>query len=203
MKIAALSVRLLAAATLLCTAAAQAQDAPPVRIRGQIVAMDATSLTVHRRAGDDVRIAIAPDQAVGAVKALKLSDIAKGSYVGTATETTPDGKLVAVEVLVFPEAARGSGEGHYAWDLMPGAMMTNANVDTVASGVNGRMLTLSYKGGTKDVLVPENVPVVTPTSASRADLMVGKRVFIIASGSSSSYKAARVIVEKDGVAPPM
>lgn len=203
MTLAAHSVRALAAAALLTCAAAQAQDAAPVRIRGEITALDATSMTVHRRAGDDVRIAISPDQAVGAVKALKLSDIAKGSFIGTATETTADGKLVAVEVLVFPEAARGAGEGHYAWDLMPGAMMTNANVEMVANGIKGRVLTLTYKGGSKEVLVPEGVPVVTPTTASRADLAVGRKVFVIASGSSSNFRAARVFVEKDGVAPPM
>jgi hypothetical protein len=111
--------------------------------------------------------------------------------------------LTALEVLVFPEAARGAGEGHYAWDLMPGSMMTNANVDMVANGVNGRVLTLSYKGGSKEVIVPETTPVVTFAPAMRADLIVGKKVLVNATGSSSSYVATRIVVEKDGVAPPM
>ena len=198
-------IRLFAAAAVTTSAAAFAQDAPaPTRIRGDIVAVDATTLTVHRRgSGDIVKIALKPDVTVGAVRNVKLADIAKGAFIGTATETGADGRLTALEVLVFPEAARGSGEGHYAWDLMPGSMMTNANVDMVANGVQGRVLTLSYKGGSKEVTVPDNTPVVTFAPAMRADLIVGKKVFVVATGSSSSYTATRVVVEKDGVAPPM
>lgn len=204
MTIANFTTRLIAAAALTASAAAFAQDVPPTRIRGDIVAVDASTLTVKRKgSGDIVKIALKSDVAVGAVKNVKLADIDKGAFIGTATETGADGKLTALEVLVFPEAARGTGEGHYAWDLMPGSMMTNANVDTVASGVNGRVLTLSYKGGSKEVTVPESTPVVTFAPAMRADLIVGKKVFVIASGSSSNFMASRVMVEKDGVAPPM
>lgn len=204
MTIANFTTRFIAAAALTASAAAFAQDVPPTRIRGDIVAVDASTLTVKRKgSGDIVKIALKSDVAVGAVKNVKLADIDKGAFIGTATETGADGKLTALEVLVFPEAARGTGEGHYAWDLMPGSMMTNANVDTVASGVNGRVLTLTYKGGSKEVTVPESTPVVTFAPAMRADLIVGKKVFVIASGSSSNYMASRVMVEKDGVAPPM
>lgn len=199
------ALRLLAGAALVTSAATFAQDASaPTRIRGDIIGVDATTLTVQRRgSGDTVKIALPPDVAVGAVRNVKLTDIAKGSFIGTATETGADGKLTALEVLVFPEAARGTGEGHYAWDLMPGSMMTNANVDMVANGVKGRVLTLSYKGGTKEVTVPDSTPVVTFAPAMRADLLIGRKVFVVATGSSSSYKATRVVVEKDGVAPPM
>jgi hypothetical protein len=205
MTFATTAFRLIASAALLSSATAFAQDAPaPVRIRGDIVAVDASTLTVHRRgSGETVKIALKPDVTVGAVKNVRLADIGKGAFIGTATETGADGKLTALEVLVFPEAARGTGEGHYAWDLMPGSMMTNANVDTVASGVKGRVLTLSYKGGSKEVTVPETTPVVTFAPAMRADLIVGKKVFVIATGSSSNYLATRIVVEKDGVAPPM
>lgn len=204
MTIATIALRLLAGAAFVTSAAAFAQDAAPTRIRGEIVAADAATLTVQRRgSGDLVKIALPANIAVGAVKNVKLSDIGKGSFIGTATETGADGKLTALEVLVFPEAARGTGEGHYAWDLLPGSMMTNANVDMVASGVKGRVLTLSYKGGSKEVSVPDATPIVTFAPAMRADLIVGKKVFVLATGSSSSYLASRIVVEKDGVAPPM
>jgi hypothetical protein len=197
------TVRFIAAAALLAGAAAQAREAAPVRVRGEIIAVDATTLTVRHTSGETVRIALTPDQVVGTVKNVKLADIQKGAYIGTATKPGPDGTQVALEVLVFPEASRGSGEGHYAWDLLPGSMMTNANVDTVASSVNGRTLHLSYKGGSKDVLVPENTPVVTFAPATRADLVAGKKVFVVAKEVSSGLSATRVVVEKDGVAPPM
>lgn len=89
--------------------------------------------------------------------------------------TGADGKLNATEVSVFPEAARGTGEGYYAWDLGPNSTMTNANADIVVEGTSGRGRKLSYKGGSKTATVPANVPVVTFAPATRSDLTPGRR----------------------------
>ncbi|MFM0629255.1 hypothetical protein [Paraburkholderia xenovorans] len=183
---------------------AQTPAAKPSRIRGDIVSLDGDVLKVHRRSGDTVSIELKPTVTVSAVKAMQLSDIKPGSFVGTAATTGTDGKLTATEVVVFPESARGSGEGHYAWDLGPNSTMTNANVDTVVQGTSGRNLKLSYKGGNNEVTVPPNVPIVTFTPAARTDLTAGKKVFVVATaGSQGAFVAQRVVVEKDGVAPPM
>jgi hypothetical protein len=124
--------------------------------------------------------------------------------VGAAALPGPDGKLTAKEVLVFPEAARGMSEGHYAWDLGANSSMTNANVDTVVQGTSGRDLKLSYKGGSNTITVPTNVPVVTLIPATRAELTTGKKVFVVAlPKNGGSYDGLQVVVEKDGVAPPM
>jgi len=195
-----------AAATfaLALSVSAFAQTAKPVRIRGTITSITADTLTVHRNSGDDAKIAITPKTPVSAFKNMKLADIKKGSFIGTAATTGVDGKLTAREVVVFPEAMRGTGEGHYAWDLGDNSTMTNANVDSVLTGTDGRNLKLSYKGGTSDVVVPENVPVVTPTSATQADLTAGKHVVVTATpGAAGAYTGLRVAVEKDGVSPPM
>ena len=83
-------------------------------------------------------------------------------------------------------------------------MMTNANVDNVVTATSGRELTVSYKDGTKTITVPPSAPVVTFTEATRADMIAGKKVFVIATSSGAGkYEARRVIVEKNGVAPPM
>jgi hypothetical protein len=185
-------------------ALAQTPAAKPSRIRGDIVSLDGDVLKVHRRSGDTVSIELKPTIAVSAVKTMQLSDIKPGSFVGTAATTGTDGKLTATEVVVFPESARGTGEGHYAWDLGPNSTMTNANVDTVVQGTSGRNLKLSYKGGSNEVTVPPNVPVVTFTPAARTDLSAGKKVFVVATAASQgAFVAQRVVVEKDGVAPPM
>lgn len=199
------ALRIYASALLALTAATSAAFAAdaPIRIRGQITAVDASTLTVQSREGESVKLAIKPDQAVSAVKNLKLADIQKGGYIGTATKTGANGSLEAVEVLVFPESARGSGEGHYAWDLLPGSMMTNANVEASLDSVNGRTLKLAYKGGMKEVVVPAGTPVVTFAPASRADLLVGKKVFVVANEGPAGLNAGRIVVEKDGVVPPM
>jgi hypothetical protein len=192
-------------ATLALASAALAQTpaAKPARIRGDIVSLSGDTLTVHRRSGDTVKIAVKSDTPVTALKNIKLQDIKPGSFVGTAATTGTDGKLTATEVLVFPEAARGTGEGHYAWDLGPQSSMTNANVDQVVQGTSGRDLKLSYKGGANSVTVPENVPVVTFAPATHDDLKPGKKVFVVASPSGSDFTAQRIVVEKDGVVPPM
>lgn len=83
-----------------------------------------------------------------------LSDIKQNSFVAVTAMPQPDGSLNAVEVHIFPESMRGTGEGHYPWDLQPQSTMTNANVEQVVSAVDGRTLTLKYKDGEKKITVP-------------------------------------------------
>jgi hypothetical protein len=194
----------LAAALVLAGAAVAEAPAAPTRIRGEVVSFDHDTLTVHRNSGDTVSISLAPDAKVSAVRKIALSEIKPGSFIGTAARPDTKGNLTAQEVVVFPESERGTGEGHYAWDLGAKSTMTNANVDTVLKSTNGNVLQLSYKGGTNTVTVPPNVPVVTFIPAERADLVAGKKVFVIASSDSAKHLTAlRVVVEKDGVPPPM
>jgi len=194
----------MAAMALAGTALARTPEAKPARIRGNIVSLAGDVLEVHRRSGDTVSVDLAANVPLSAVKAVQLSDIKPGTFVGTAARTGTDGKLTATEVVVFPEAARGTGEGHYAWDFGANSTMTNANVDTVVQGTEGRNLKLSYKGGSNEVTVPPNVPVVTFIPASRADLAPGRQVFVVATpASQGTYAAQRVVVEKNGVVPPM
>ena len=194
----------LAALAFAGVALAQVPAGKLSRIRGEIVSLNGDVLTVHRRSGDTVTIDVKPAVSVSAVKLMQLADIKPGSFVGTTTITGTDGKLTATEVHVFPESARGTGEGHYAWDLGPNSSMTNANVDTVVQGTSGRNLTLSYKGGSNEVTVPPNVPVVTFTPAARTDLTAGKKVYVVATAASQgAFIAQRVVVEKDGIVPPM
>jgi hypothetical protein len=116
----------------------------------------------------------------------------------------PDGTLNALEVLIFPEAARGSNEGHYPWDLQPESMMTNATVATVAAAPDGQTLTLKYKDGTQTIKVKPGTPIVTFAPGDRADAKPGAKVFLGATkGADGGMTAARMLVGKDGLAPPM
>lgn len=183
---------------------AQDQKAPPQRIRGTIDASNATTLTLTTREGTHQTIALNDKTRYSAVKALKMSAIKKGSFIGTAGKPGANGEIEAMEVVVFPEEARGTGEGHYDWDLMPGSSMTNATVSAVVSGNNGRDLDLTYKGGSAKVKVPKDVPVVTFVPASTKDLKAGLATFVIATpDAAGKLTAARIILEKDGVKPPM
>ncbi|MGF6777241.1 hypothetical protein [Paraburkholderia sp. GAS334] len=194
----------LATLTLACVSFAQTSDVKPERIRGEIVSLRGDVLKVHRRSGGTVSIEVKPDVAVTALKVVKLSDVKVGSYVGTPAIAGPDGKLTATSVLLFPEAARGTQEGHFAYDFGPNSTMTNANVDSLVTAASGRELKLSYKGGSNTVTVPENVPVVTFAQATRADLTSGKKVIVVVTPAQHGvFEAHVVLVEKDGVVPSL
>lgn len=179
-------------------------DVPPSHIRGTIVRVDGQTLIVTTREGPTASIALAQKTNIAAMKKVDLSAITPGTFIGTAAKPDADGQLQAIEVLVFPASGRGTGEGHYDWDLAPGTSMTNANVDAAVQSSSGRELTLSYKGGSVKVTVPPDVPVVTPVPADRADLKPGAPVFVVAlHKADGTLSAAFVAVGKDGVAPPM
>ncbi len=188
-----------------CLATAALAQAPPTtRIRGTIAAIEGPVMTVTTREGPKLPITLAEPLTVLSVKNVELSSIQPGTYIGTAAKPGPGGQLQAIEVLVFPESARGSGEGHYAWDLQPDSTMTNASVTAAVQGSSGRDLDLAYKGGSTKIHVPDGVPVVTFIPAERSDLKPGAPVFLSATkGADGGLTAARVIVGKNGVAPPM
>ena len=112
--------------------------------------------------------------------------------------------LKAQEVLIFPEAMRGVGEGHRAWDLTPDSTMTNATVEATVSDVAGRVLTLTYKDGRQELLVPPGTPVVTLAPGDASLLKPGNHVFLSATRQpDGSLTASRITVGKDGLVPPM
>ena len=182
----------------------------PVRLRGTLVRVDANTLTLKERGGEVVTRARAPAMPISEVYPIKLSAIQPGSYIGTAAVPQPDGSQRALEVVVFPEAARGTAEGHFPWDLMPESTMTNATVSGKAAAPKtvpgGQQLVLQYKGGEKTVVVPADVPVVTfkPGNADEKALLVpGAKVLVNAQLKDGQPVALRVNVGRNGFAPPM
>ncbi len=199
---AVLRILLLAAVAAGFAGAAAAQT--PVRVRGTVEALDGTLLTVKSREGADVKIKLADNYAVAAVVATDLAAVKPGAFIGTASMKQADGSLVALEVLVFPEAMRGTGEGHYPWDLQPESMMTNATVATLADNPKGREMTLTYKGESNKVIVPAGAPIVTFEPGDKAMLNPGAKVFLgTQKQADGTLTAARVNVGKDGLTPPM
>ncbi len=179
---------------------------PTQRIRGDLVAVDGLQLQIRSRSGEALAVRLAENYGVTAVVKVDPTAIQPGAFVGAATMPRPDGTQSALEVLVFPEAMRGSGEGHYAWDLKPGSMMTNATVAAVApmAPPGGRRMTLKYKDGEQVVDVPEDAPVVTFEPGDRAMLVPGAHVLLTATKQpDGSLTAARVAVGKNGLVPPM
>ncbi len=189
----------------LCIGATALAETPPVvRIRGTIAAVAGRTLTVKTRQGGEVSVALAEDATLAAPKPLEISDIKPGSFIGTAAVPGPDGGLRSLEVVVFPDSLRGTGEGHYVWDLAPDSSMTNANVEAVVAHATGREMQLAYKGGSLKIDVPATVPIVTPVSADLGEFIVGAEVFIAATrAADGQLVASRAWVARNGIAPPM
>jgi hypothetical protein len=186
---------------------AQVPKGKPVTIRGKIAAVEGGSLRVATNSGE-VAVRFAEDVRIGGVAAAQLSDITAGNYVGATAVKQADGNLKALEVHIFPESARGTGEGHRPWDLQPGSTMTNANVEKVeqvaVEKVQGQMLTLRYKGGEQKVFIPPETPIVKNVSADRSSLKPGTGVFIPAMRSEDgTLTATRITVGVGGIMPPM
>jgi hypothetical protein len=187
------------------TVYAIAQKAPvPSRVRGTIEAVDGDTLTVKSRGGEDVKLHMTSDMRVVGITRISLSDIKVGSFIGTTTVPGPDGMPTAVEVHVFPEDMRGTGEGSRPWDLKPNSTMTNATVSESVVGNDGHTLLVKYKDGEKKVLVTPETPVVTYVPAEKSDLKLGAKVIAFMKQlPDGSFETNRVSVGRDGLTPPM
>jgi hypothetical protein len=191
---------------------ALAQDT--VRVRGTIERIDGSTYLVKARDGAELKVALADNPQIAGVVKASLSDIKQGSFVGVTAMPKADGSHSALEVHIFPEAMRGTGEGHYPWDLRPQSTMTNANVEQVVTAVDGQTLTLKYKGGDNQIFVPANTPIVAYVPANtpivvyvqgdKSDLKPGAKVFIAATKQPDGTLQGRAWrVGRDGVTPPM
>jgi hypothetical protein len=188
-------------------AQAQAPQGKPATVRGKISAVEKQALKVTTSAGE-VLVKLPDDVRIGGVEAAKLSDITAGNYVGTTAVKQADGNLKALEVHIFPESSRGTGEGHRPWDLQPGSTMTNANVEKVeqvaVEKVQGQLLTLKYKDGEQKVFIPPGTPIVKNVPADQSLLKPGTGVYIPAvRGEDGTLTATRITVGVGGIMPPM
>jgi len=185
---------------VLLSAPALAAAQSNVRVRGTITAVDAETLTVKSRDGQDLKLKLADNLTVAAAKAMTLEDLKPGDYVGVTAVRGADGAPMAREVHTI---ARTVPEGHGPWDLEPGSTMTNATIDAPVTASGNRELTLKYKGGSQTIRIPDGIPIVTQVPADRSYLKPGEYVFVSARKEpDGSLTALRVQVSKDGVRPP-
>src|SRR5882757_3155030 len=182
-----------------------AQQPPtPSRVRGTIEGVDGDVLSVKSRGGEDVKLHMTGDMRVVGITKISLSDIKVGSFIGTTTVPGPDGSQNAVEVHVFPEEMRGTGEGSRPYDLRPNSSMTNATVEQTVAGNDGHTLMIKYKDGEKKVVVAPDTPVVTYVPADKSDLKAGAKIIAFMKKlPDGSFETSRVSVGRDGLTPPM
>jgi hypothetical protein len=186
-------------------AASSTAQAQNVRVRGTVAQLDGAMLTVKSRDGELVKLKLADDIRIVAMVPASLTDIKPNSFVGATAMPDANGHWQAVEVHIFPEAQRGTGEGDRAFDYRPKSTMTNGTVGAVAVGKpNGATLTLNYKEGEKQVEVTPQTVIYTYAPGTVSELKPGAIVFVSAAirQTDGTLMTGRVNVGR-GVAPPI
>jgi hypothetical protein len=176
-----------------------------VRIRGTIERVEGPVYVVKNRDGNEVKLTVTDPPLYVAIVKSTTADIKPGMFVGSTGTTQPDGSQKAIEVHIFPESMRGTGEGHYDWDLKPQTKMTNANVEQTVAGVDGQLLSVKYKDGEKKLLVTPETAVVTYVAGDKNDLKPGTKIFVGAAKKQAdgTLQTPRITYGKDGLTPPM
>src|SRR3978361_364791 len=161
---------------LVCAvSSASAQD---VRLRGTIDKAEGPVYTVKTRDGTEWKLTVSDPPLFVAIAPATMADIKPGMFVGSAGMMQADGTQKAVEVHIFPESMRGTGEGHYDWDLKPQSKMTNGNVEQTVAGVEGPVLSVKYKDGEKKLMVTPETVVVTYVMGNKDEIQPGTKIFV-------------------------
>ena len=197
--------RVVAAASslvLLClTVPAQAQEA--VRIRGTIERIEGPVYVVKNRDGSELKLTVTDNRLFVAIVPATMADIKPGMFVGSAGMMEADGTQKAIEVHIFPESMRGTGEGHYDWDLIPKSKMTNGNVEQAVTGVDGPVLSVKYKDGEKKLVVTPQTVVVTYVMGDKAEIQPGTKIFVAAAKKQAdgTLQTPRINYGRNGAGP--
>jgi hypothetical protein len=194
------------ALTIVCLSlfgAASKVSAQDVRIRGTIERVEGPVYVVRNRDGAELKLTVTDNPLYVAIAPSTMADIKAGMFVGSAGMPMPDGTQKAIEVHIFPESMRGTGEGHYDWDLKPNAKMTNANVEQTVTGTDGQMLSVKYKDGEKKLLVTLETVVVTYVPGTKDDLKPGTRIFVGAAKKlpDGTLQTPRITYGRNGAGP--
>lgn len=203
------SLRLLAiclAASLLTLTSgfADVRQPPVSRVRGMIESINGDLLIVKKTDGHNVTMKMTPNAAITGVEKIAMSDIAPGAYIGITSVADAQGNQTATEVHLFPDSLRGAGEGTRPWDTAPNSSMTNGGLDKMVEGNDGRMLTVKYRGGEKQVVVTPETAVVKLVPGKRSDLQEGARIVAATARTADGVlETSRVSVGLDGLTPPM
>ena len=174
-----------------------------VRIRGTIERIDGPVYVVKNRDGAELKLTVTDNPLFVAIAPSTMADIKQGMFVGSAGTMQPDGTQKAIEVHIFPESMRGTGEGHYEWDLKPNTKMTNANVEQTVAGVDGQILSVKYKDGEKKLVVTPETVVVTYVTGSKDELKPGTKIFVAAAKKQAdgTVQTPRITYGRNGAGP--
>jgi hypothetical protein len=195
-----------ARALLVATAATAvfAQQPQTMRLRGVIDKLDGRTVLAKSAKGDALKLMLADKVLVVAVVKATAAEIKEGSYIGSGATPQPDGTQKAVEVHIFAESMRGTGEGFRPWDGAPNSTMTNGTVGAAVTGVDGPVVTIKYKDGEQKIVVTPNVPIVRYEIADVSAISPGAPFSVTAAvpRPDGGFDVNRINVGRGGASPP-
>jgi hypothetical protein len=197
------TIRMALAGAIFVASCAMA-SAQTVRVRGTIEKTDGNVLTLKSGDGAEVKLTLTENALIVAVVKATLADVKEGTFLGSAAMPQPDGSQKALEVHIFPEQMRGTGEGHRPYAPVANSTMTNGSAaGATVAGVDGSTITVKYKDGEKKIVVPPNVPIVRYEIGGKGDLKPGAHFAVLAATKKpdGTLEAARINVGRDGVVP--
>jgi hypothetical protein len=189
---------------MMIASVASAQQSPTVRIRGTIEMVDGNSLTLKSRDGTQIKLVLAENASIVAVVKATLAEIKEGTFLGSAAIPQADGSQKAVEVHIFPEQMRGTGEGHRPYPTVANGTMTNGTAaGATVAGVDGSTITVKYRGGEKKIVVPPDVPILRYEIGAKSDLRTGAHFTVLAASKKpdGTFETSRINVGRDGAVP--
>ena len=194
----------LALAGAIVAATCAAATAQTLRVRGTIEKADGNVLTLKSTDGAELKLTLTDNATIVAVVKASMADVKEGTFLGSAAMPQPDGSQQALEVHIFPEQMRGTGEGHRPYAPVPNSTMTNGSASgATVAGVDGSTMMVKYKDGEKKIVVPPGTPVVRYEIGGRGDLKAGARFTVLAATKKpdGTLEANRINVGRDGVVP--
>jgi hypothetical protein len=182
-----------------------AQQPQTVRLRGTIEAIDGPTLTIKSRNGDVVKVRLADNARASAIVKASVADLKPNTYIGVTSVPAPDGSDKAVAVHIFPEERRGTAEGRMNWDLLPDSKMTNGAVNLQVQGVQGGIMTVTYKGQESKIALAPETAIVAFVAGDRSELNPGTQIIVFAAtrNEDGTLQAPAITYGRDGLRPPM
>ena len=197
------TIRLVLAGAIIA-ASCSAATAQTMRMSGTLEKADGNVLSLKSSDGAEVKLTLTENAMIIAVVKASMADIKEGTFLGSAAMPQPDGSQKALEVHIFPEQMRGTGEGHRPYAPVPNSTMTNgaASGATVAA-IDGSTMVVKYKDGEKKIVVPPNAPILRYEIGNKSDLQAGARFTVLAATKKpdGTLEANRINVGRDGVVP--
>ncbi|MEA2859778.1 MAG: hypothetical protein QOC72_1817 [Methylobacteriaceae bacterium] len=185
--------------------ASVAQQPQTVRLRGTIEAIDGPTLTIKTRHGDVVKVRLADNARASAIVKASVADLKPNTYIGVTSVPAPDGSDKAIAVHIFPEERRGTAEGRMNWDLLPESKMTNGALNLQVQGVEGGIMTVTYKGQESKIALAPETAIVAFVAGDRSELKPGTQIIIFAArrNEDGTLQAPAITYGRDGLKPPM